>query len=321
MNAAAAVDRGPRNAAFGVGLFAQGGSGIVYEDLVTPAGNRDDFSLRFAFVKATAGGAVELTPELSFGAALGVYYSTLKQETFPNTSFESDGRLFFGTRLDDADGSGLGWMIGLHYRFSERLALGIACSSEAELELRGAELDIDMSAAGIGKVTYRKAAIREFAVPRQASAGVAFRPRQRWLLAAELTWIDWSSALDTTELEASRPEDPDAPAELTLRATLDWRDQYVVALGVAYEPTARWTVMGGYNYGNNPVPDKRLNPLLAPTTEHHVTLGRATPPNTDGSSAQRSSTRFPMRQPTTIQSCLSGRGRRSPPPCWDSMSG
>lgn len=276
VNAAVATGLGPRNATFGVGLFAQGGSGIVYEDLITPApdGTRDDFALRVAFVKAAAGGAFELTPDLSFGAVLAGYYSILEQEAFPDTSFDPpDGPPFFGTRIDDAGGLGLGWMIGLHYHFGDRLAFGAAYSSEAELNLRGAELEVDMSAVDIGKVTYRKAAIRGFAVPRQASIGVAFRPRQRWLLAADLTWIDWSSALATTELEASRPDDPDAPPNLALRATLDWRDQYVATFGVAYELTARWTVMGGYNHGNNPVPDKRLNPLLAPITEHHITLG------------------------------------------------
>ena len=60
---------------------------------------------------------------------------------------------------------------------------------------------------------------------------------------------------------------------LVQNADQGWRDQYVVALGAAYDLNDNTVVRAGYNYGRNPVPDQNLNLLLAPTGVHHLTIG------------------------------------------------
>jgi long-chain fatty acid transport protein len=54
---------------------------------------------------------------------------------------------------------------------------------------------------------------------------------------------------------------------------LNWRDQYVIALGLAWDVTERTVLRAGYNYGRNPIPDDTLNPLLPNIAEHHLTAG------------------------------------------------
>lgn len=60
---------------------------------------------------------------------------------------------------------------------------------------------------------------------------------------------------------------------MTLEADLDWRDQTVVAAGIAYSADESSRVYAGINYGRNPIPAHTLNPLLATIGEWHVTAG------------------------------------------------
>ena len=64
-----------------------------------------------------------------------------------------------------------------------------------------------------------------------------------------------------------------APASISNRTSLNWRDQYVIALGAAYQATPQTTILGGVNYGRNPIPNETTNPLLAAFAEWHATLG------------------------------------------------
>jgi len=130
-----------------------------------------------------------------------------------------------------------------------------------------------MSAVGLGKVTYRDSSIDGMALPQEVGVGVAVRPVPPLLVAVKVAWLDWSGALETSTLSASSPDNPGAPPALSLPSTMNWSDQFVFAIGVAYDLTEKAVLRAGYNYGSNPIPANSLNPLLAAITEHHVTFG------------------------------------------------
>jgi long-chain fatty acid transport protein len=54
---------------------------------------------------------------------------------------------------------------------------------------------------------------------------------------------------------------------------MNWRDQYVLAVGMAYEWSGDLILRAGYNYGRSPVPQETINPLLAAVSRHTYTLG------------------------------------------------
>jgi long-chain fatty acid transport protein len=131
----------------------------------------------------------------------------------------------------------------------------------------------DMSAAGLGKVTYRYSSIDGMALPQEVDVGFAVRPVPPLLVAVKVAWLDWSGALETSTLNAASPDTPGAPPSLSLPSTMNWSDQYVFAIGIAHDLTEKTILRGGYNYGSNPVPENTLNPLLAAIAEHHFTFG------------------------------------------------
>ena len=260
----------------GIGFFAQGGAGNVYKNVATPFGTTDELSSLFRIAKLTPTVAYRFDEKLTLGVSLQVAYADIRQKVFPETSFfdpADPSRTFFGSEVKEMNGFGFGAKLGALYEVNDRVTLGAVYTSKMNLELRDGTLVANMSAVGMGKVTYRDASIDGMALPQEVGIGVAVRPVRPLLVAVKVAWIDWSGALKTSTLRASNPDNPGAPSTLALPSTLNWRDQYVFAIGIAYDFTEKAILRAGYNYGRNPIPSNSLNPLMAATTEHHATFG------------------------------------------------
>lgn len=260
----------------GFGIFAQGGAGNVFRELVTPFGTRDELSSQLRIGKATPTIAWKAGDSLSLGASLQVVYADIRQKAFPETSVfdpADPARTFFGTEVKGMDGFGYGVKLGAMYKINDRVILGAAYTNKMNILFRGGKVIANMSSAGLGKVTYRDARIEGMSLPQELGLGIAVRVAKPLLLAAEVNWIDWSGALKTSTLRASNPDSPGAPPSLALPSTLDWKDQYVIAVGAAYDLTDKAVLRAGYNYGRNPIPSNTLSPLLDPIGEKTITFG------------------------------------------------
>ncbi len=260
----------------GIGFFAQGGAGNVYKNVATAFGTTDEMSSLFRIGKVTPSVAYRVDESLSLGVSLQVVYADIRQKFFPETSYfdpADPAHPFFGSEVKEMNGFGFGAKMGALYKLNDRVTLGAVYTSKMNLALRDGTVVANMSAVGLVKVTYRDARIDGMALPQEVGLGVAVRPVRPLLVAVKVAWIDWSGALKTSTLRASNPDNPGAPSALALPSTLNWRDQYVFAIGIAYDLTEKAILRAGYNYGRNPIPAKSLNPLLAAITEHHATFG------------------------------------------------
>lgn len=133
----------------------------------------------------------------------------------------------------------------------------------------------DFSNAGLGKVKYADASFKGFALPREVAVGLAFKPTDAWLVSFKLNWLNWDDAINDVKLRATKPNNASAPSVYAIPSSADWKDQWVVATGVAYKWDDKTTLYAGHNYGKNPVPRQNTNPLLAGILEHHLTFGAA----------------------------------------------
>jgi long-chain fatty acid transport protein len=260
----------------GLGLFAQGGAGDVYKNLATAFGTRDDLSSMIRMARLSFAVAWRPTDRLSLGVSLGLLYADAQQKIFPDTSVLDPADAshdFFGSELNNARALRPAARIGVMLRANDALTFGAAFAPKVALPLNDGRLTVNMSALGLGNVTYHDARLDGIAESREVSVGFALRPTQDWLLSFKTEWLDWSDALRATTQTASNPDNPAAPAQLVASTTLDWRDQYVFAFGTAYTLNPHITLYAGWNYGRDPIPQEHLNPLLAATATNHVTLG------------------------------------------------
>ncbi|WP_047517199.1 OmpP1/FadL family transporter [Methylophilus sp. Q8] len=257
----------------GIGLFAQGGAGGVFDNLRTPFGNRDDLSSLFGIAKIIPGIGCEVTDKLSLGASLNIVYASIEQDFFANTSVSAVP--FAGYKLEGASAVRTGFKLGMQYRVTPALTLAASYTEKTELPMTGGTLTADFTDAGLGKVKYADASIKGFALPREVAVGMAFKPTDDWLLSFKLNWLNWGDAINDVTLRATKPNNASAQSIYGSSMGADWKDQWVVATGVAYNWDNRTTLYAGHNYGKNPIPRQNSSPLLAGTLEHHLTFGAA----------------------------------------------
>lgn len=258
---------------YGIGLFAQGGAGAERKNYNTLFGTQDELTSLFAAVRITPTVAWQATERLSLGVALGVAYARREDRFFPETSAVTANGPFLGFSVEQLDGTAFSPHIGLRYLYSDRLTLAASYKPRTNLTLSGDDMQVNMTALGLGKVRYSRVRFSGIDLPAEVSLGLAWKATQKLTLSADLSHLDWSEAVRRSELRASGPDNALAPAELLFPGTLNWRDQYVIAVGAAYRHNERHTFFGGYNYGRSPAPDNTLGPLLSAITEYHLTAG------------------------------------------------
>ncbi len=253
----------------GIGLFAQGGAGVDFDNVRTAFGTVDEMLIKFGIARLTPGFAWQVNDSLSAGASLIAAGATLEQELFPGTSIAP----FFGFRVKHMLAVGLGAKVGLQYKFNDRVTLGMSYTTKTRLDFDDGEFRSNQSAVGFGKVTYRDAEIDGLATPQEFGIGVALRPVDRLLMSFEANWLDWSEAVKTATLSAGSPDRPALVSNVQFTSAHNWRDQYVLAAGLAYEWNDDLLLRAGYNYGRNPIPRRHLTPFFPTVAEHHVTTG------------------------------------------------
>ncbi|MEW6445804.1 MAG: OmpP1/FadL family transporter [Pseudomonadota bacterium] len=256
----------------GVGLFAQGGAGGVFEHLNTAFGTRDELSSLFGIAKVIPGVGCRVNDRLSLGASLSLTYASIEQKVFADTSSRA---AFAGYHIENAYALEPGFKLGMQYHVSPQLTLGVSYTSRTDLPLNGDSLIADYSAMGLGKVKYRDVSLTGFALPQEIALGFALKPAEKWLLSFKLNWINWDEAINNVTLRATHPDNPSAPASYATVTAGDWKDQWVIASALAYDWDERTTLYFGHNYGKNPIPRQNTSPLLAGILEHHVTVGMA----------------------------------------------
>lgn len=285
--------RGLPELTFGLGLFSQGGLGTDYRGLDTVFGTRDDVSSFLRYAKLAAAVSWQPTERFAIGVAPHVGYSDVSLRLFPKKS--SNGPDGAPGTADDFAGIdmsnecsrnfGLGvpggtcpWDVvfgvkaGAVYRVTPTVTVGAAYTSPIDFNHRHGRMKLNFSNVGLGRVSY-ESKVDGIKWPQSIEAGVAWRPTPRLLLGVDVAWHDWS-AFNGVIITAKNPSVAGAPQQVQIPIQAEWRDQWVVSAGIAYDLVPDvFTVRGGYNFGNNQVPDRNLSPAVCVIYEHHLSAG------------------------------------------------
>jgi long-subunit fatty acid transport protein len=207
---------------------------------------------------------------------------------------------------------GYGFKLGLLYDYSENLTFGVAYTSESTLNFKGkAHLDFKPQVQDILPDYQRQfeprfgrfynrilAAVAKYGVgidpdadftatydaevelvyPQKLGAGAAYRPTEHLLLAADITWINWKNSFDKMPIRLRNGNNRTVNRmtggeNLELDVPLNWKDQWIVAVGAEYFLTPSWTLRAGLNHARNPVPEETVLPIFPAIVETHATLG------------------------------------------------
>lgn len=190
-----------------------------------------------------------------------------------------------------AKGDGFAGKIGGVYKVSDKLALGATYHSKTwlgDLEATGATISMNVAGPGIpggGPATIPvtgKIAVKDFQWPQMIGAGAAYQVSQKVMLVFDYKWINWADVMKSFKMTFTADSTQSNPLAAgfglggeSIDATLyqKWKDQHVFMLGAAYNLTDDFTLRGGLNITNNPIPSTYLNPLFPAIEQNHVTLG------------------------------------------------
>ncbi len=178
----------------------------------------------------------------------------------PYENFPMDAKL-------DEDGWGFGFNLGLLYRISPKLQMGVSYRSPVDLNLSGTStLDIysprnpwvggslDQKYPGIfelflGDVFWTKFDEEvDLPLPGDLGAGIAFKPHQKITFTFDVNWVNWS------RLEKINPKFGEV--------LFNWEDVTRISFGFEYLPLENLPVYGGYYSDPSPIPDNTLSPIL-----------------------------------------------------------
>jgi len=183
----------------------------------------------------------------------------------------------------EAKGYGYAGKIGLVYQATPQLTLGLTYHSKSalsDLKTDRAAMSFQLNIPGMGRMAQTlngEMKVNNFEWPAMLGAGLAYRPNERWLIAADLRQIYWASVMNQFAMTftASSAASNGNFAGQQLNAVLfqNWDDQLVVQLGAAYQATDKLTLRFGGAASSDPIPDKFLNCLFPATIERHLTVG------------------------------------------------
>jgi len=121
-------------------------------------------------------------------------------------------------------GYGFGAKLGALWKATDMFSFGLTFTTPQGVKHKNV---IDSDGNGFGDADL------ELEAPMEVGLGVAITPMQSLLIGIDGKWINWSGATGYDDF--------------------DWDDQYVVAVGLQFNPNAKLALRLGYNYGNNPV--------------------------------------------------------------------
>jgi long-chain fatty acid transport protein len=123
-----------------------------------------------------------------------------------------------------------------------------------------------------------KIIVKDFQWPATLGIGTAAN-FGNWMIAADIKRIFWKDVMKDFKMtfvaDSTQSGLAAGFANKELDAVLfqEWKDQNVFQIGAGYMVTEKTTLRFGYNYGENPVPDKYLNALFPAIVENHLTGG------------------------------------------------
>ncbi|MEA5115053.1 MAG: outer membrane protein transport protein [Geobacteraceae bacterium] len=212
--------------------------------------------------------SVRITPKITLAAGLDIIYldTTLEKNidmnglyyifngTLPPYSIPDNGSKFSG------DGTGVGFNIGFLYDVSSTISVGATYRSEVKIGVEGTG-SYDTQVPPYLVNTRGKA---DMTLPQQVTAGISYKGFDSLTLEAGIRWEDWSS------FRQLRVNFADGTSQA---AQKNWKSTFAYNLGARYRLNENVSLLAGYLYSDNPVPDETFEPSIPDADTHLFCVG------------------------------------------------
>lgn len=218
---------------------------------------------------------IKLTESISVGVGLDIMWSrlTLKQ-FYPWAIFPSSG----GTEPDgllhgEGEGYGHGGNLGFTWKITPRQTVALTYRSQMDVDFDGdTQLsNITPTATAFG-VTGRSLFASHLAFPNIVAIGYGLQVTDRLRLETDVEWLQFSRfkrlPINIGNNNILLPATSQSVQE-------NWRDTFTIGIAGDYRLSDNWSVRGGYQYYQSPVPDSTFSTTIPDANQNVLTVGLA----------------------------------------------
>jgi long-chain fatty acid transport protein len=187
------------------------------------------------------------------------------------------------TMLDlETDGWGVNADAGLVWKASDAVTVGFSVRTPTNFDTDGRALgDITPQLAALGinaDGTFRYDADVDTELPLRLSLGTTFQATPKLRLFGQVDWENWEDAYDSLTVSLSNGSNAGINGVLGSTSIVDviplnWEDRFIFRAGAEYAVNENVDLRFGYSYGESPVPNSTLLPLVAGISEHTLSAG------------------------------------------------
>lgn len=242
----------------GLGGFSRYGLGGEYKGpYQTWAGSNLAYKVNLETFSFTPTIAIKANEELSFAMGLEAQVISFSQNSFYNANPLQAGNY-------KVSGSGVNWggNFSLLYKpqWAEKWSLGAMYRSKIKATLNGRI----SSQRDIAAINIRNGdAEGSITLPDSITAGIAFRPTEKWTMEAGIVGTFWSS-YDQILIQYT-----DTLTNAFINPQKKYKDTYRLNFGTEYKIDENWAVRAGYVFDKSPINNKEMDTLV-PVDDRHI---------------------------------------------------
>ena len=247
---------------FGLGGFSRYGLGGEYEDPVNSwIGSNLAYKVKLETFSFTPTIAVKANDELSVAMGLEAMVIGFTQNSFFNLGAQPGPY--------EISGSGVSWggNFSLVYKplWAEKWAFGAMYRSKVKQNLNGR---IDAGNNQYTNLNIKSGdAEGSISLPDSISAGISFRPTDKWVLEAGIVGTFWS-AYDQILIQYK-----DNSNNPFVYNNKNYKDVYRINFGTQYQLNQNWALRAGYVFDKSPINRHEMDTLVPVDDRHIASVG------------------------------------------------
>jgi long-chain fatty acid transport protein len=244
----------------GLAIYTPYGSSVAWDQDWAGAHLVNNIDLKAIFIQPTISFRVGDVFSIGGGPILVQGSVNFNRNLTPNPLLSNNGS---GTDVTlDAKGiTASGYNVGMMFKLSKKITLGMDYRSEIIMKARGGSADFEdvpTIAAGSFTDTYFSA---DLPLPAEFTTGISYKASDKWLFAFDYNYTKWSvyKSLDVDF-------DSALPTSVNPR---NYKDVSAYRFGAQYKASEKLTVRGGYYIDESPV----QKGYFAPETPRNDSVG------------------------------------------------
>jgi long-chain fatty acid transport protein len=168
------------------------------------------------------------------------------------------------------DGMGIGYNLGAAVDLGKDVTVGVSYRSEIKVDPKGdVTFDIPNGIPGTLSGLFPNTGARtQIKLPQQVYAGIAYKGFDPMTMEIGMRWEGWSS-FNQLKIDFDQP----VAGSTTAVQARNWKDTFAIDFGARYKLNDTVSLLGGYLYGQNPVPDSTFEPAIPDSDTHLFCVG------------------------------------------------